>query len=55
MLASERESVAVPPSEVLAPGIAALPRILLPLAGPEEFDPEVSAKAVLIRGPVSPG
>ena len=28
----------VPPSNLLAPGIDALPRILLPLAGPEEFD-----------------
>jgi hypothetical protein len=30
--------VIVPPSNLLAPGIDALPRILLPLAGPEEFD-----------------
>ncbi len=28
----------VPPSNIPAPGIDALPHILLPLAGPEEFD-----------------
>lgn len=28
----------VPPSNLPAPGIGALPHILLPLAGPEEFD-----------------
>jgi len=30
--------VVVPPSNIPAPGIDALPHILLPLAGPEEFD-----------------
>jgi len=30
--------VLVPPSNLPAPGIDALPHILLPLAGPEEFD-----------------
>ncbi|KAI9508162.1 DUF383-domain-containing protein [Russula earlei] len=38
ILAPESQSVLVPPSNLAAPGIDALPHILLPLAGPEEFD-----------------
>ncbi|KZV68777.1 DUF383-domain-containing protein [Peniophora sp. CONT] len=40
MLSSDSTSVAVPPSEEKAPGMNCLPYILLPLAGPEEFDLE---------------
>jgi hypothetical protein len=42
MLSPETAQVAVSPSKVLAPGIDALPYLLLPLAGPDEFDLEVS-------------
>lgn len=38
ILAPESQSVLVPPSSLPAPGIDALQHILLPLAGPEEFD-----------------
>ncbi|THH08261.1 hypothetical protein EW145_g2835 [Phellinidium pouzarii] len=38
ILFSETERASIPPSTVPAPGINALPYILLPLAGPEEFD-----------------
>ncbi|EAU90089.1 cytoplasmic protein [Coprinopsis cinerea okayama7 len=38
ILTPETEQVAVKPSKVLAAGVDALPYILLPLAGPEEFD-----------------
>ncbi|KAF9054634.1 hypothetical protein BJ165DRAFT_1600769 [Panaeolus papilionaceus] len=38
LLTPESEQVAVPPSTTTAAGIDALPYILLPLAGPEEFD-----------------
>ncbi|KAI0698372.1 DUF383-domain-containing protein [Cytidiella melzeri] len=38
MLSPDTEQVAVPPSDVKAPGINLLPYLLLPLAGPEEFD-----------------
>lgn len=38
MLTPETELVTVPPSTKEAPGIDALPAILLPLVGPEEFD-----------------
>ncbi|KIY74235.1 DUF383-domain-containing protein, partial [Cylindrobasidium torrendii FP15055 ss-10] len=38
MLTPESETVALPPSKVAAPGIDVLPYLLLPLAGPEEFD-----------------
>lgn len=38
ILAPESENVLVPPSSLPAPGIDALQHILLPLAGPEEFD-----------------
>ncbi|KAA1468932.1 DUF383-domain-containing protein [Dentipellis sp. KUC8613] len=40
MLVPDTEQVIVPPSTEKAPGINALPYILLPLAGPEEFDLE---------------
>ncbi|KAI0642083.1 DUF383-domain-containing protein [Trametes meyenii] len=40
LLAGEDEKVTVPPSQVAAPGIDILPYVLLPLAGPEEFDLE---------------
>ena len=40
MLSPDTTSVAVPPSEEKAPGMNCLPYILLPLAGPEEFDIE---------------
>lgn len=38
ILTPESQTVLVPPSRFLAPGINALQHILLPLAGPEEFD-----------------
>ncbi|KAH6889015.1 cytoplasmic protein [Coprinopsis sp. MPI-PUGE-AT-0042] len=38
MLSPETAQVAVSPSKVLAPGVDALPYLLLPLAGPDEFD-----------------
>jgi hypothetical protein len=38
ILAPESQSVLVPPSSLPAPGIDTLQHILLPLAGPEEFD-----------------
>ena len=41
MLLPEAERVAVAPSTKEAPGVDALPAILLPLAGPEEFDMDV--------------
>ncbi|KAL7280325.1 hypothetical protein ACG7TL_005242 [Trametes sanguinea] len=40
LLANENEKVTVPPSTVTAPGMDILPYVLLPLAGPEEFDLE---------------
>ncbi|KAF4611212.1 hypothetical protein D9613_006662 [Agrocybe pediades] len=40
ILSPETDQVAVRPSTVTAPGINALPYLLLPLAGPEEFDLE---------------
>jgi len=40
LLSTDHTQVAVPPSETTAPGINILPSILLPLAGPEEFDLE---------------
>lgn len=43
MLSSEIERVAVPPSTIVAPGIGVVPNVLLPLAGPEEYDLEVGA------------
>ncbi|KAK0203110.1 hypothetical protein DFS33DRAFT_1374967 [Desarmillaria ectypa] len=44
MLTPEDTLVAVPPSTVEAPGIGLLPYLLLPLAGPEEFDLEDQEK-----------
>lgn len=38
ILTPDSETVVVPPSNLPAPGIDALQHILLPLAGPEEFD-----------------
>ena len=46
MLLPETEQVAVPPSTKEAPGIDALPSILLPLAGPEEYDLDVGFKQI---------
>lgn len=40
MLLQDTEKVAIPPSDVEAPGINMLPYLLLPLAGPEEYDLE---------------
>lgn len=44
MLSAESDSVAVPPSEITAPGVDVLAAILLPLAGPEELDLEEQEK-----------
>ncbi|KAG6900626.1 hypothetical protein C0993_007300 [Termitomyces sp. T159_Od127] len=44
MLSPETDKVAVPPSTTLARGVDALPYILLPLAGPEEFELEDQEK-----------
>ncbi|KAG6855907.1 hypothetical protein H0H87_009513 [Tephrocybe sp. NHM501043] len=44
ILSPEAEKVAVGPSTAEAPGVDALPYILLPLAGPEEFDLEDQEK-----------
>ena len=41
ILAPESDIVIVPPSDLRAPGIDALQYILLPLAGPEEFDLDI--------------
>ena len=43
MLLQDTEKAAIPPSDVEAPGINMLPYLLLPLAGPEEYDLEVSS------------
>ncbi|TDL23760.1 DUF383-domain-containing protein [Rickenella mellea] len=40
LLSSEEHRVSIPPSTIPAPGVNLLPDILLPLAGPEELDPE---------------
>ena len=45
LLSPESTAVAVPPSEKTSPGIDVLPYILLPLAGPEEYDLEVRVDA----------
>ncbi len=42
LLTEDTEKVAMPPSIIEAPGINILPYVLLPLAGPEEFDLEVT-------------
>ncbi|KAF8141929.1 hypothetical protein EV363DRAFT_1150381 [Boletus edulis] len=44
ILSPDTDEVAVPPSTTVAPGIDALPCILLPLAGPEELDLEEQEK-----------
>ncbi|KAF9461493.1 hypothetical protein BDZ94DRAFT_1283435 [Collybia nuda] len=44
LLSPDNSKVAVPPSTVAAPGIDVLPYLLLPLAGPEEFDLEDQEK-----------
>ncbi|KAK2462246.1 hypothetical protein APHAL10511_005742 [Amanita phalloides] len=44
LLSPESIHIAVPPSNILAPGIDVLPYLLLPLAGPEEFDLEDQEK-----------
>jgi hypothetical protein len=51
MLAPETALVAIPPSTEPAPGIDVLPRLLLPLAGPEEFDIDVCSRSLLLRVP----
>ncbi|CCM02579.1 uncharacterized protein FIBRA_04682 [Fibroporia radiculosa] len=40
LLSSDTERAIVPPSTIAAPGVDILPYVLLPLAGPEEFDLE---------------
>ena len=49
MLSPESTLVAVPPSTVQAPGMDILPYLLLPLAGPEEFDLEVIPIALVTQ------
>ncbi|KAJ7777173.1 hypothetical protein B0H16DRAFT_1504558 [Mycena metata] len=44
ILSPDSVAVSVPPSTSVAPGIDALPYLLLPLAGPEEFDLEDQEK-----------
>ncbi|KAH9940891.1 DUF383-domain-containing protein [Epithele typhae] len=44
LLSEETEMVAIPPSAATAPGINIIPYVLLPLAGPEEFDLEDQEK-----------
>ncbi|KAF9449402.1 DUF383-domain-containing protein, partial [Macrolepiota fuliginosa MF-IS2] len=44
ILSPESEHISAAPSKIAAPGIDALPYILLPLAGPEEFDLEDQEK-----------
>ena len=41
LLSPETERIAIPPSAVSAPGMDILTYLLLPLAGPEEFDLDV--------------
>ena len=41
MLSPDTEKVAIPPSTTVAPGMDVLPYLLLPLAGPEEYDLDV--------------
>lgn len=42
MLLSDEEKIAIPLADAEAPGIGVLAYLLLPLAGPEEYDLEVS-------------
>ncbi|KAE9390438.1 DUF383-domain-containing protein [Gymnopus androsaceus JB14] len=44
LLTPEATSVSIPPSKATAPGVGALPYLLLPLAGPEELDLDVQEK-----------
>jgi hypothetical protein len=48
ILSPDATVVSVPPSSVVAPGVDALPYILLPLAGPEELDLEVKSSVTYI-------
>jgi hypothetical protein len=48
LLAAETQVVAIQPGDPTAVGIDVLPRILLPLAGPEEFDLEVRQSTVIM-------
>lgn len=41
MLATDAELVSITPDGLTAPGLGILPFLLLPLAGPEEFDLDV--------------
>lgn len=41
ILSPDTVKVTIPPSTIEAPGITVLPDLLMPLAGPEEFDLEV--------------
>lgn len=43
MLSSEKESILLSFVDKLVLGLDLLPRLLLPLAGPEEFELEVTA------------
>lgn len=47
MLLEDTEKVTISPSDVQAPGINMLPYLLLPLAGPEEYDLEVLVLSLL--------
>lgn len=51
ILSPDADEVAVLPSTTVAPGIDALPYILLPLAGPEELDLEVRSCAAQVHIP----
>jgi len=46
ILSADTENVIVRPNKTAAPGIGALPYLLLPLAGPEEFDLEDQEKLI---------
>lgn len=41
LLSTEKETCSISTTESQVPGLYVLPRILLPLAGPEEFELEV--------------
>lgn len=49
VLSADSDLVAIPPSTKKAPGVDVLPYILLPLAGPEEFDLEVLLFLYFVR------
>jgi hypothetical protein len=42
-LTEESSAIVIPPSTEAAPGMNVLPRVLLPLAGPEEIEVDVEA------------